>query len=114
MIGVAHICGHDCSASANPFAAMHKNCASAGDGLMNELARGREVDKEVCVVDVIDWDPQLFKSASRQISWDGVRANGHYVSDLPLGYGPRSASGDQTVREIGRTRQVNGRIEWNG
>ena len=93
---------------------MHQNCASAGNGLVDELARSGEVNEEVCIVNVLDWDPQLFNPASRHISWDGVRADGHYVSDLSLGYASRSASGDQTEREIGETRQLNRRIQWNG
>jgi len=63
---------------------MHQDHASFGHSLVNEPTRGGEVDKEIRVVDVFDRNPQLLNPASRNVSWDGVRANRHDVGDPPL------------------------------
>jgi hypothetical protein len=78
---------------------MDQDRATFGDGLVNEVARAREVNEEIGVVDVLNRNPQLFDPASRNVSWDWVRADGHDVSDPSLRYGPRSTSGDQAIRE---------------
>ena len=64
---------------------------------MNKPARGREVDEEVHEVNVFDGDPQLSNPASRNVSWDGVRADRHDVGDTPLRQSSRSPSSGQTM-----------------
>lgn len=93
---------------------MHQDHASLGYGLVNEPARSREVDKEIQVVDVIDWYPKLLDPASRMISWDGVRANRHDVGDPSLRQCSRSPSSDQTIRrkeDVSRTEGLHRRGE---
>ena len=105
--GVTDVCSHDCSASRQPFAAMDQDRASFGYGLVNEPARGGEVDEKVRVVNVFDRNPQLLDPASGNVSWNGVRADRHNVGDPPLRYSSRSPSGDQTIREQkGRVRTI--------
>ena len=76
---------------------MHQDRASLSNSLVNEVARGREMDKEIRVVNVFDRNPQLPYPASRNVSWDRVRADGHDMGDPPLRDRSRSASGDQAV-----------------
>jgi len=83
---------------------MHQNRASLSDGLVNEFARGREVDEEIGVVNVFDRNPQLLNPASRNVSWDGVRADRHDVGDPLLRYSSRGLSGDYAVRETEEPR----------
>lgn len=68
---------------------MHQNRASLGNGLVDESTRGREVNEKIYVVDIFDRDPQLLDPASRNVSWDGVRADRHDMGDPPLRYSSR-------------------------
>ena len=89
-----HICSHNSGTSGQSLVAMHQNRASIGYGLVNEFTRGGEVKEEIRVVNVFDWNPQLLNPASRNVSWDGVRADRHNVGDTPLRYSARGPSGD--------------------
>jgi len=100
----AHVCSYDCGTSRQPLVTVHQDRASLGDGLVNEPARGGEVDEEIRIVDVFDWNPQLLDPASGNISWDWVRADGHDVGDPPLRYSTRGSSGDDAIREAEETR----------
>jgi len=94
----AHVCSYDRSASRQPLVTVHQDRASLGDGLVNEPARGGEVDEKIRIVDVFDWNPQLPDPASGNVSWDWVRADGHDMGDPPLRYSTRSPSGDHAIR----------------
>jgi hypothetical protein len=108
VIGVAHICSYDGGTPSQPLFAMHQNRTSFGDGLVDEVARGREVNKDIRVIPVFDRNPQPFDPASGNIRWNGVRADGHDMSDPPLRYGAGSASSDQAVKD------VLGAFRWEG
>lgn len=95
---MAHICSHNSGTPRYPLAAMDQNRASFGNGLVNEVARGGEVNDEIRVVDVLDRNPQLLDPAGGNVSRDRVRADGYDMGDPPLRYGSRSASGDQAAR----------------
>ena len=101
---MAHVCSYDGRASGQSLFAMDQNRSSFGEGLMNEVAGGREVNEDVRVILVFDRNPQLSDPASRNVSWNGVRADGHDVSDPPLRYGSRSASSDQAAGETCQER----------
>ena len=77
---------------------MHQNRASFGYGLVNEPARGGEVNKEIRMVNIFDWNPQLPDPASRDVGWDGIRAYRHDVGDPPFGDSSRGSSGNQAIR----------------
>jgi hypothetical protein len=94
----AHVCSHDRGASGQPLVTVHQNGASFGNGLVNEPACGGEVDEEVGIVNVFDWNPQLPDPASRDVGWDWVRADRHDMGDPPLRYGSRSTGGDHAIR----------------
>jgi len=79
-----HICSHDSGTARPPFAGMHQNHASLSYGLVNEPARGREVNEQVHEFDVGDWKPQLLDPASRNISWDRISADRDDVGNPPL------------------------------
>ena len=96
---MTHVCGHDCSTPGQPLVAMNQDSTSLRNGRVNELARGREVDEEIRVVNVLHRNPQLFYPASRNISWDRVHTDRHDVSNPPLRDGSRGSSSDQTVRK---------------
>lgn len=83
---------------------MHQNRASLGDGFVDEIARGREVDKEIREVTVFDWDSQLSDPASGNISRNRIRTDRNDMGDLPLRYGSGSASGNQTIKGTDETR----------
>lgn len=98
-IGMTHICSYNGGTPRYPLVAMYQNRASFSDGLVNEVARGGEMNKKIRVVDVFDRDPQLPDPASRDISWDRIRADGYDMSDPSLRYSSGSASSDQAIRE---------------
>jgi len=79
-----YVCSHDSDTVRLPFAGMHRNHASLGYGLVNEPARGGEVSEQVHVFDVWDRKLQLLDPASRNVSWDMVRADRDYVGDPPF------------------------------
>jgi len=74
--------------------------ASLRHGLVNELARGGEAN-EIYVVKVFVRNPHLL-DPTRNVSWDGVRADRHNDSPRPR-YSSRSPSGDQAIRETEET-----------
>ena len=103
---MAYICSYDSSTSRHPLLAVDQNRAPFGDGLVDETARGREVNKEIRVVSVFDRNPQLLDPASRNVSWDRIRTDGDDMGDPPLRYGSRGASGDQAIREADGACQI--------
>jgi len=97
--GGHQICSYDGGTPSQPLFAMHQNRTSYGNGLVDEVARDREVNKDIRVVLVFDRNPQPLDPASGNIRWNGVRADGHDMSDPPLRYGSGSASGDQVSKQ---------------
>ena len=52
---------------------------------MNEPAGCREVNEKVLMAKVFDRNPQLLDPASRNVSWNGVRADRNDVGDPSIG-----------------------------
>ena len=86
--------GYDSGAARQALDAVHKHNATRVHGIVNEAARGRKVDEEVGVVDVLDADAEVADTRGRVVCRNGLRAHGDDVGDTPV---RESSVGDGSV-----------------
>ena len=63
--------GYDSGAARQALDAVHKHNATRTNGFVDEAARGRKVDEEVGIVDVLDADAEVADAGRGIVSRDG-------------------------------------------
>ncbi len=83
------VCCDDGSAAGQALDTVYEDHAAYVDGLLNEVARDREVDEQVRVVDVLDTDAEVADARGWVVGRYGLGSNGDNVRNTSIREGSR-------------------------
>lgn len=98
-LGKHEICSYDSGTPGDTLNAVYETHAVRRHGLMDEPARRREVNEQVCIVDVLHRDPQVPVARRGVIRRDRLGADRHDVGDTAFREDPRGFRGINGPKE---------------